>query len=195
MGQYYVIANMDKKEALCLDGRYPGMKLMEISLQKDASRALLNQFAGSWKGDHVYLVGDYADLSVKNVPYFQALRTWTDKFHLVDSLYRYAYDTFTKIDGDPEDKGYRFIYNHDLKDYIDIAHCPESHDETDFWQSFISPLPLLIAMGNGRGGGDYHTYENSGLVGSWCDSIASVEVTIEPKDELGFEEVHPDFYE
>jgi len=41
--------------------------------------------------------------------------------------------------------------------------------------------------------GDYYNYENEKLVGTWCDSISSVEITIEPKDELGYEEVHPDF--
>lgn len=50
-------------------------------------------------------------------------------------------------------------------------------------------------MSIGRGGGDYHNYGNDKLVGSWCDSIASLEITIEPKDELGYEEVHPDFKE
>lgn len=89
--------------------------------------------------------------------------------------------------------GYRFIYNHALKEYIDILHCPHCCDGDNWMQRFISPLLLLIAMGNGRGGGDYYNYENEKLVGTWCDSISSVEITIEPKDELGYEEVHPDF--
>jgi len=41
--------------------------------------------------------------------------------------------------------------------------------------------------------GDYYNYENEKLVGTWCDSISYVEITIEPKDELGYEEVNPDF--
>ena len=77
--------------------------------------------------------------------------------------------------------------------YIDLLHIPKSREDRLDYDLFINPLPLLITMGNGRGGGDYGNYENEHLVGSWCDSIASVEITKEPKDELGYEEYHPDF--
>ena len=106
------------------------------------------------------MVGDYANLSDTKVPYFRALRTWTDKLHLIDDLYDYARDNFTKVDGITEDQGYRFIYNHERKEYIDILHCPNCCDGTDWRQGYIAPLPLLIAMGNGRGGGDYYSYRN-----------------------------------
>ncbi len=58
---------------------------------------------------------------------------------------------------------------------------------------YINPLPLLIAMGNGRGGGDYGNPKNDDLVGTWCDSISSIEITKEPLDHLEYEEFHPDF--
>ncbi len=193
MGQYYTLANMDKKEVLTIEGKFIGGKLIEIAQTEAYSRAILNQIAGAWKGDTVFLVGDYADLSETNVTYFRALRKWTDKLHIVGSLYCYAMENFTTVDGCTEDMGYRFIYNHARKEYIDILHCPKYCDGTDWRQGYVAPLPLLIAMGNGRGGGDYYNYENDKLVGTWCDSIASVEITTEPKDELGYEEVHPDF--
>ena len=195
MGQYYTVANMDKKEVLCVNGEHIGGKLLEIAETESDSLAILNQIAGPWKGDTVFLVGDYANLSNSNVPYFRALRTWTDKLHLVDDLYAYAKENFKPVDGDTEDHGFRFIYNHDRKEYIDILHCPNCCDGPEWGEGFIAPLPLLIAMGNGRGGGDYYNYGNDKLVGSWCDSIASLEITTEPKDELGYEEVHPDFKE
>lgn len=193
MGQYYILANMDKKEVLTIDGKLIIGKLLEISQTETESRAILNQIAGEWKGDTVFLVGDYADLSEENVTYFRALRKWTDKLHIVKSLYGYVMENFRKVDGNADNMGYRFIYNHARKEYIDMLHCLNVCDETDWGQGYIAPLPLLIAMGNGRGGGDYYNYENDNLVGTWCDSIASVEIITEPKDEFGYEEIHPDF--
>ncbi len=193
MGQYYTVANMDKKEVLCVEGKFIGGKLLEIAETAEDSLAILNQIAGPWKGDTVFLVGDYADLSDTKVPYFRALREWTDKLHLTESLYDHVRETFTKVDGCAEDQRYRFIYNHARKEYIDILHCPECCDGTDWRQGYIAPLPLLIAMGNGRGGGDYYSRDNDNLVGTWCDYITSVEITKEPKDELGYDEIHPDF--
>ena len=193
MGQYYTVANMDKKEVLCIEGKFIGGKLLEIAETASDSLAILNQIAGPWKGDTVFVVGDYADLSDTKVTYFRALRTWTDKLHLTDDLYGFARDNFTKVDGCTENKGYRFIYNHARKEYIDILHCPECCDGSDWREGHIAPLPLLIAMGNGRGGGDYYSYDNDKLVGSWCDTISSVEITVKPRDELGYEEFHPDF--
>ena len=67
MGQYYLAANMDKKEVLCVNGRFPGMKLLEIAINKENSLAILNQAAIHWKGDHIYLIGDYADISFGSV--------------------------------------------------------------------------------------------------------------------------------
>ena len=110
-------------------------------------------------------------------------------------MYDYIDENFTGVEGEITDKGYRFIYNHEKKEYIDILHCPTYHTEDSGWmQNHISPLALLIAMGNGRGGGDYYNRENDKLVGSWCSSISSVEITREPIDDLGYTEIHPDFF-
>ncbi len=193
MGQYYLVANMDKKEVLCINGRFPGMKLLEIAINKEDSLAILNQAAIHWKGDHIYLIGDYADLSDSKQPYFNALRMWTDKFHVVESMYHYIYDNFNRVEGDTSDKGYRFLYNHEKKVYLDLLHIPKSYESEMKNSFYISPLPLLIAMGNGRGGGDYWNPDNNDFVGSWCDSISSIEITRMPKDELDYEEFHPDF--
>jgi len=193
MGQYYVVANLDKREILTVNGTLPGQKLMEIAQIDIESRAVLNQIAEKWKGDHVYLVGDYAEPKHALHQYHQALQDWTDRLHLTESLHHYARDNFQRIDGDTNDNGYRFIYNHATKEYIDMAHCPSCCDGTDWRQGFIAPLPLLIAMGNGEGGGDYYNSSNDHYVGSWCDTITSVEITKEPKDELKYKEFHPDF--
>lgn len=193
MGQYYLVANIDKRERLCINGKKIGGKLMEIALERESVNAILNQMAGAWKGDLVLLVGDYAYQGTSNDNYYKLYRQLESKFHLVDSLYDYVYEKFRRIDGDTADVGLRFIYNHSQKNYIDLRHCPQCCDGKDWRQESISPLPILIAMGNGLGGGDYGNSDNEHLAGSWCESISTVEITIEPKDELGYEEFRPDF--
>ena len=128
MGQYYIIANIDKKESITINGRYPGMKLLEIAEGTIESRAVMNIIAERWKGDRVYLAGDYADLRQKQAGYYKTLFKLTDELHLKETsggIYWLADNEFTKIEADTEDHGDRFIYNHDKKLYIDICHCPK----------------------------------------------------------------------
>lgn len=193
MGQYYYVANLDKMEVLCVDGTYNLGKLLEIAEKKDVSLAILNQMAGPWRGDHVYLVGDYASIEEVRSPYYETIRAWTDRLHLVNSLYEYIEENCSKAEGTKENLGYRFIYNHARNEYIDVAHCPKCCDGNDWRQGFIHPLPLMIAMGNGLGSGDYKSGFNEHLVGTWCDSVSSLVITKEPQDDLGFQEIHPDF--
>jgi hypothetical protein len=67
-----------------------------------------------------------------------------------------------------------FIVNDDRKEYIRaIQTCDEGKD-------WIASFTLLIAMGNGLGGGDYRG-RNEGLVGRWaCDHLRATE--FEPQD-------------
>lgn len=74
-----------------------------------------------------------------------------------------------------------------------MDHCSQCCDGTDWRQGYIAPLPLLIAMGNGLGSGDYRGLPNDALVGSWCNSITAVEIKKEPDDCLEYKEFHPDF--
>lgn len=55
---------------------------------------------------------------------------------------------------------YKYVINLRTKEYIEI---PEPSD-TDW---IVHPLPLLLADGNGRGGGDYHG-SNIEFVGKWA---------------------------
>ncbi len=57
-----------------------------------------------------------------------------------------------------------FIVNHSKKLYIDKTKLKNN----------IHPLLLLIAKGNGRGGGDYHGTDED-LVGTWACDIISME--------------------
>jgi hypothetical protein len=58
---------------------------------------------------------------------------------------------------------YRYLVNHDTLQYVDKRRG-----------SFIHPLPLLTAEGNGRGGGDYYGRDKH-MVGRWARHVLSVE--------------------
>lgn len=58
MGQYYKVVNIDKKEYMYSDG---GIKLMEWSYNRNPLVLnIMKKLANEWKGDRVFVVGDYA---------------------------------------------------------------------------------------------------------------------------------------
>ena len=60
-----------------------------------------------------------------------------------------------------------FLLNHSRSLYIDIAEYIRRSTDAEGW--CLSPLPLLTACGNGRGGGDFDK-EHSGFehIGTWA---------------------------
>ena len=57
MGQYYIVANIDKKEYMISPDF---VKLMEWSYNyNDLILEMENHMAMDWKGDHVYVIGDW----------------------------------------------------------------------------------------------------------------------------------------
>ena len=58
MGQYYIVANIDKKEYMRSNG---GVKLMEWSYNRNPLVLnLMKKLANEWKNDRVFVAGDYA---------------------------------------------------------------------------------------------------------------------------------------
>ena len=58
MGQYYKVINIDKKEYMRPNC---GLKLMEWSYNRNPLILnLMKKLANEWKGDRVFVVGDYA---------------------------------------------------------------------------------------------------------------------------------------
>ena len=219
MGQYYKIINVDKKQTIYPFDYGNGLKLMEWSYDRnDIVLVLLNQLGNEWKGDRVYVVGDYAGTENPDESWCAALDSAQKELEC-ESLYEIS-DEFTRvvpgqitscckhgkgptpiIIGSTEDNGYRYIYNHATRQVIDLKKCPIEwtwfDDETKkVFATRIAPLPLLLAMGNGRGCGDYRQAENMKLVGSWCGTSASIEVTKEPLESArDYDEFAPDFTE
>lgn len=68
----------------------------------------------------------------------------------------------------------KYLVNHDKKIYIDFNHyISKSKDEYGY---IASPINLLCAQGNGRGGGDYYVcYPHFYDVGDWAWDLISIE--------------------
>jgi hypothetical protein len=65
---------------------------------------------------------------------------------------------------------FRYIVNHDKKQFVDKTKVPDINGEKDFK---IHPLPLLTCEGNGSGGGDFHGEDKR--IGTWARDLISVE--------------------
>ena len=156
----------DEKDPNSWYNNFSGLKLMEHSwLENDFVNGVLEAI---WdKPARVAWVGDYADDEYDFDEYY------------TKEVYEAAWGETKKpelpFDEVPTIHRTGFIVNHDKGQYIDLeryakasASCP-SWDKGNTWVTH--PLPLLTAIGNGRGGGDYWG-TNNGLVGSWAmDSI------------------------
>ena len=71
---------------------------------------------------------------------------------------------------------HKFLLNHDTKEFVDLDDYKEKSVDNDGWT--IHPLPLLTAVGNDRGSGDFHEgnigYE---FVGLWAWNLISISDT------------------
>lgn len=212
MGQYYKVLNVDKKVMLEPWSFDCGARLMEWSYWKcDMLLAMMNLMANEWKGDRIFVVGDYAEDDDPNETCYETLKNLIDELEIRDkqedgyavTVYGYASENFENVSelADTEDHGYRYIYNHAKKCFIDIEKCPiewawYNREEKKGYITKIAPLSLLLAMGNDRGGGDYHNgHRGFGYVGSWCSTVQDIEITQEKIEGLDYEEFAPDFTE
>ena len=173
MGQYYRAILGDKNGLNCkvfdrsVDGEYTMAKLMEHAWWLNS---FCNAFAAKLyktKG-RVCWVGDYADnnddFHFKNNSAFYTpcyKEVWGEGVKTLTS-------TATDFTLD-----YKFLLNHDTKEFVDMDDYKEKSVDKDSW--VIHPLPLLTAVGNDRGSGDFHEgnigYEK---VGRWAWQLISI---------------------
>lgn len=209
MGQYYMAVNVDKKERISPHAFDCGAKLMEFSYitdklsGNDFTDALHALMQTTWEGDRVYLVGDYADFEkYKEVddnwlPTLESLKAEfgnlgaVDKEGYTETLYGIAGDlkAATPLKREP----LRYMYNSKAKEYIDLKNLPMQWKNDDGTVVSIDPLPLLICMGNGRGGGDYRDDTNEEYVGKWVSTSQHIFFSDELFD--GYTEFKPEFCE
>lgn len=142
MGQYYSFSNLDKKEYITPHSFDNGAKLMESAwVNNNYLNVISNLLENEWFGCKIVNCGDYSDHSSDYYmnPKWKQLKEGNENFNLQDYV----------------------LVNLDKNIYCSFEGCPE---DSDGWR--INPLPLLLADGNGRGGGDYRgPYQED--VGSW----------------------------
>lgn len=180
MGQYYRAILGDSYGFNCMvfdrsvDGKYTLAKLMEHSWWKNS---FVNAFSAQiykcksrvcWVGDYADEPDDFkfANNSAFYVPNYNEV--WGDNVNLLTS----HHTNFT-LDG-------KFLLNHDRKEYLDLDEYKKLSKDREGWT--IHSLPLLTAVGNDRGGGDFHEgnvgYE---FVGIWAWQLISI-ADIVPKN-------------
>ena len=212
MGQYYVVVNIDKKEYMRSEG---GVKLMEWSYNRNSLVLnLMRKLANEWKNDRVFVIGDYAlskdridkDKNPIEKDYdYEILEKLEKELNIYDkkdkgydiTLYGFANDNFKEIKLENlANEEYRYIYNHNKKEFIDLEHCPLAwlyKEKENYKQVKVSPISLLLALGNGMGGGDYWG-NNHNMVGKYIGDVDKLEITKEPL-KVDYLEFRPEFYE
>jgi hypothetical protein len=79
-----------------------------------------------------------------------------------------------------------YLVNGDKRQYVSLGKYLADSTDGDGWALF--PLGILTALGNGRGGGDYH--KEDPLVGSWAFDSVYFTNSAPPGD---YEEIRPVF--
>lgn len=166
MGQYYHLAvlndhkknypNKKKVNSYLYSHDFDnGMKLMEFSWIGNeyvgVFEELINKEHGKFAGYPIICAGDYAD-NDNGTDY--------NVFGLCDE-----FGVRIKPKDAPKPHHYRYIINEDKHLFFDTDRVK---GDSEGWK--INPLTLLIADGNGRGGGDYHG-TNQRMVGAWRRNV------------------------
>ena len=179
MGQYYKPINTDDMSwfyAHEVDNN--GLKLMEHSYIGNmlCGAVMFRMTKGQpWYMKPIVWAGDYYD-EAGEIPYYKMVQEKIEpKEHEYLSM---------------ADQHYCFIVNHTKREYYD---CSKTKEIEGWKDCYINPLPLLTALGNDRGGGDYRG-KSMDKVGAWAGDILSISLE-EDGPPVGYEEVNYDFKE
>lgn len=193
MGQYYKIICLNRREEL--SKKDYGAKLMESAWAGNVlTTSLYYMLMNDWNEKIVVNVGDYADTDDD----WSAVVNKLDNTKLYKSLYDTAND-YSKVDRISSvtraDLGLIYGLNLDKKEFVNLNVLPV----TDVYEDAqgktvyaVEPILLLIAIGNGLGGGDYFTEDASAeYVGRWVGDRISVSEFVPD----GYTEIVPNFKE
>ena len=192
MGQYYKTVNLDKRQYIEPWECDCGAKLMEHSyIGNDGfgngfSGTLISLLNNEWKGDRIVLAGDYADREymeeefpelfeelAKAEPWLLDKREYNGEYYDV-ALYEcveHGFENVGSIEQTEPCPRYALFYNdNDNKYYVDLYDERQSawewtDDNGKNHKTLVFSPHLLVALGNGLGGGDYHG-DSEYLVGS-----------------------------
>lgn len=161
MGQYYnaVIKTNGIKEVFYhqVDGEYMMAKLMEHSYWTNPFVLAVASKLWRTKGKLAW-VGDYAEADDFN---------WNEEFadSHKDGIVKndLSYNGF-RLEG-------KYFINHSKKMIIDLNKYKELLKDVNM---IISPIPLLTAVGNDKGGGDFHNGTGYDLIGTWAWDVVEI---------------------
>ena len=167
MGQYYKPINLDDKQWLSTYDYDDAEKLMEHSWIGNIFVGVIMQLmlpGGQWFKKRIVWAGDYYGDQDGEINHWA--NHDNDKDKIQPKMFMEA-GMQKKV----------ILINHTKELYVRYDEMPESEDVGSGW--FINPLPLLTALGNGRGGGDYHSqYPDYDKVGAWAGDVLSIEMTV-----------------
>ena len=164
MGQCYnaVIEINGNKDVFYpqVDFEYKAEKLTEHSYWENSFVLAIASKLWRTKGKLAW-VGDYAEASDFN---------WNEAFadaH-AENVPRedLTYNGF-RLEG-------KYFINHDKKMIIDLDEYKNLLKDIEM---IVNPIPLLTAVGNGKGGGDFHSGKGYDLIGTWTWDV--IEITDE----------------
>lgn len=182
MGQYYRQAieqdgNLDIFDAHSGEG-WNGVKLMEHSWIGNSFMDAISERIHNNPANIVWC-GDYA-----NEPQDFVTIDWIN----YETIYPKACRERQCLEELPErfDYSHKYLVNHTNKCYVDFDLYMSKCKDKDGW--IIHPLSLLTAVGNGRGGGDYHDdCIDYYMVGAWAGN--NIEITDKVPDGYELEDV------
>ncbi len=194
MGQYYRIFTCEK------EGNNPkvyvsydydaGAKLMEHSYyHNEFVEAVTSQLLLTQERDEplrVWWVGDYAneeDIPECKKKYSPINSAWGDEskiWHIKEWSYSFDFEAQS------------YLINLDTHEYIDLQKA-KTQNMVPGWSGSIHPLPLLTAVGNGRGGGDYcEGSTNMNMVGAWAGDLLQIVDTVPEDAEFSYIDITSD---
>lgn len=168
MGQYYFPIIIKNNKFNLDTARYGyshdydnGLKLTEHSwVGNHFVNAVLNSLE---EGDRLLWFGDYAE--------FEDLTKNSDSIFSKEDFdeISFCFSNIRSIDKVEDPSKYnRFVVNKTKKEYIDLTEYAAWAPKDEFdW--VMHPVPLLTAIGNGKGGGDYwSSHPDFDSVGTWA---------------------------
>lgn len=177
MGQYYKTVIIREggdcnKDIITVDTdckfkEYHGLKLMEHSYLNNEWTDAIAHFIYRNKVRMAH-VGDYAN----EYPQYQLAYNENVKTEPLDISDNYNSEG-KLIEFDYSNK---FLINWDKKEYINFNHWKVNNKASWDEDTYICPMTILTALGNGRGGGDYYSsFPHAEDVGCWAWDCISIE--------------------
>lgn len=182
MGQYYKQAieqdgNLDIFDTQTVND-WNGRKLMEHSWIGNSFMDAISERIHN-KPANIVWCGDYAD-----EPQDFVTIDWIN----YKTIYPEKSREPQRLEELPEkfDYSHKYLVNHTNKCYVDFDLYMSKCKDKDGW--ILHPLSLLTAVGNGRGGGDYHEdCVDYYMVGAWAGN--NIEITDKVPDGYELEDV------